>query len=242
MYSSPMMTIHVLSGIAGLFAGAAAMIVRKGSPRHAMVGHIFFISMVILGITGAIIGVQHGDMGNAVGGVFTTYLVTTAWTTARRPSVTPASATRPASAAPQVSPLIRGLDWFGLAVVIVGAVSLLYSGYQVWQLPGHKFRGVPAQMILFLGTVAVLCAAGDIRMLARGLSGRARIARHLWRMCFGLFIASGSFFMGRIRIFPMWLRDVQFPLAMTMLPLLLLIFWLIRIRMKNGPVKAFTGA
>jgi hypothetical protein len=34
-------------------------------------------------------------------------------------------------------------------------------------------------------------------MLARGgVLGAKRIARHLWRMCFGLFIAAGSFFLG----------------------------------------------
>lgn len=254
MYSSPLMTIHVLCGIAGLLSGTAAMSVRKGSPRHAMVGHIFFISMVFLGATGAYIGVQNGDMGNSVGGVFTVYLVTTAWTTARRPDTPtlrpPVRDTRNATLETGSSyqlpatghRLLSTLDWVGLAIVLIGATSLVYSGLQVWQLPGHKYRGVPALMILFLGTVAALCAAGDIRMLARGVSGRARIARHLWRMCFALFIASGSFFMGRIRIFPQFIRDAYIPILLTMLPLLLLIFWLVRIRMKNNPVTAFTAA
>ena len=49
-------------------------------------------------------------------------------------------------------------------------------------------------MTLFLGSVAVLAAAGDVRMLVRGgVFGAQRVARHLWRMCFGLFIATGSF-------------------------------------------------
>jgi hypothetical protein len=43
----------------------------------------------------------------------------------------------------------------------------------------------------------MLPSAGDARMLARGgVLGAKRIARHLWRMCFGLFIAAGSFFLG----------------------------------------------
>jgi uncharacterized membrane protein len=253
MYSSPLMTIHVLSGIAGLLSGTAAMLVRKGSPRHAMVGHIFFISMVILGATGAYIGVEHGDMANSVGGVFTMYLVTTAWTTAQRPNasglwppVRDARHARVETGSTYQQPatghrLLSTLDWLGLAVVLIGATSLLYSGYQIWQLPGHKYRGVPALMIFFLGTVAALCAAGDVRMLARGISGRARIARHLWRMCFALFIASGSFFMGRIRIFPQFIRDAYIPILLTVLPLLLLVIWLVRLRMKNNPVRAFTG-
>jgi hypothetical protein len=40
----------------------------------------------------------------------------------------------------------------------------------------------------------LLAAAGDLRMLLRGgLFGAQRIARHLWRMCFGLFIARDLF-------------------------------------------------
>jgi hypothetical protein len=48
-----------------------------------------------------------------------------------------------------------------------------------------------------MASITLLAAAGDLRMLVRGgLFGAKRIARHLWRMCFGLFIASGSFFFG----------------------------------------------
>ena len=39
---------------------------------------------------------------------------------------------------------------------------------------------------------------GDIRVLRSGpLTGASRIARHLWRMCFSLFVATGSFFLGQ---------------------------------------------
>jgi hypothetical protein len=33
-------------------------------------------------------------------------------------------------------------------------------------------------------------------LLRGGVVGTQRVARHLWRMCFGLFIAAGSFFLG----------------------------------------------
>jgi hypothetical protein len=52
-------------------------------------------------------------------------------------------------------------------------------------------------MNLFMGSVLLLAAAGDLLMLLRGgLFGRQRIVRHLRRMCFGLFVATGSFFPG----------------------------------------------
>jgi hypothetical protein len=47
----------------------------------------------------------------------------------------------------------------------------------------------------------ILAAAGDVRVLRFGLPrGGPRLARHLWRMCFALFIAAGSFFSIRERV------------------------------------------
>jgi hypothetical protein len=62
-------------------------------------------------------------------------------------------------------------------------------------------------MYFFLGSVALLSAAEDVRMLWHGgVSGALRIARHLWRMCFALFIASASLFLARPQLFPALLR------------------------------------
>ena len=62
-------------------------------------------------------------------------------------------------------------------------------------------------MHFFLGSVMLLAAAGDIRMLVGGgVFGAKRIVRHLWRMSFGFFIATGSFFLGQQQVFPAWLR------------------------------------
>ena len=94
------------------------------------------------------------------------------------------------------------------------------------------------------GSVCLLAAAGDVRMLVRGgVLGAKRIARHLWRMCFGLFIAAGSFFLGPsnrpLRLLSTVgvgqhlspaLFSTSLYLLLTILPLILLIFWLVRVR------------
>jgi hypothetical protein len=103
-------------------------------------------------------------------------------------------------------------------------------------------------MILFMGSVMLLAAAGDVRMLVRGgVFGAKRISRHLWRMCFGLFIASGSFFLGGsnrpLRLLSTvglgkYLSPALFNttlyLVLTILPLILLIFWVVRVRFTNA--------
>jgi hypothetical protein len=103
-------------------------------------------------------------------------------------------------------------------------------------------------MYFFMGTIPLLAAAGDIRMLIRGgISGTPRIARHLWRMCFGLFIATGSFFLGQQQVFPAAIRKQYILAPLAILPLVLLIYWLVRVRIvrrapgmgaSRWPVKA----
>jgi hypothetical protein len=60
------------------------------------------------------------------------------------------------------------------------------------------------------------------------------IVRHLWRMCFGFFIATGSFFLGQQQVFPAWLRGSIVLFIPALLPLVLLIFWLFRVRFTNA--------
>ena len=74
-------------------------------------------------------------------------------------------------------------------------------------------------------------------MLVGGISGRQRIARHLWRMCFGWFIATGSFFLGQQQVFPARLRGSPALLVPALLPLALLIFWMIRVRFTSAYKK-----
>ena len=80
--------------------------------------------------------------------------------------------------------------------------------------------------------VGAIAAAGDLKMILRGgLSGTARIARHLWRMSAALTIASGSFFLGQQRIMPAFMRGSPWLFAPAVAPLLLMVFWLIRVRL-----------
>jgi hypothetical protein len=92
-------------------------------------------------------------------------------------------------------------------------------------------NGVPAAMSFFLGSVVLLAAVGDVRMLARGgITGSRRIGRHAWRMSFGLFIASGSFFIGQQQVFPFRWRGSIVLMVLGLFPLGLLVFWVVRLR------------
>ncbi len=193
-----------------------------------LVGKVFVASMLTMGAFAAYLAIVRNQPNNIGGGILTVYLIGTAWLTARRRD-------GETSRLDILIPLTNGiLSWMtGLRVVRSGASSL---------------AGVPVGMIFFMGSVCLLAAAGDVRMLVRGgVFGTKRIARHLWRMCFGLFIAAGSFFFGGsnrpLRLLSTLgvgkylspaLFNTTLYLVLTILPLILLIFWLVRVRFTNA--------
>jgi hypothetical protein len=82
-----------------------------------------------------------------------------------------------------------------------------------------------------LGSVALFATIGDVRMLMRGgIAGTQRIARHLWRMCFALFVAAASIFLARQHLFPAILQKTGALIFLSFLPLLLLVYWMVRVR------------
>ena len=90
-------------------------------------------------------------------------------------------------------------------------------------------------MLFFMGTIALLAAFGDLRMIRGGaLDGPRRLARHLWRMCFGLFIAAGSFLLGQMKFIPEPVRIVPLLFAVAVSPLVLLLYWMWRVRLRRN--------
>jgi len=213
MLFSPLLPVHISAGVVGILSGTAAMSFRKGSPRHALAGKIFVIAMMTMSSSAVYLAFMKHQMGNVLGGTFAFYLVTTAWLTAKRGDGETSL-----------------FDWGTLLIPLLVGIGLWISGLKV--VYGHvkSTDGVPVGMHFFMGSVMLLAAAGDIRMLVRGcVFGAKRIVRHLWRMCFGLFVATGSFFLGQQQVFPTWLRGSPALFVPALLPLALLIFWLFRV-------------
>jgi hypothetical protein len=218
MRFSPVLVLHICGGVLGLLSGAVAVSFRKGSRRHGVAGSVFVISMLSLAASGVYLALMKSQPGNVLGGALTFYLVATAWTTARRRDREPGMA-----------------EWGALLVAL-----MLVAVTAIWGIEAAKSQtglknGYPAGVYVFLGSVALLSATGDVRMLVRGgISGTQRIARHLWRMCFAWFIASASIFLARPHLFPALVRKTGVLYLLTVLPLILMIFWLIRVRFTNA--------
>ena len=235
MSYSPALLVHICGGTVGLLSGTAAIVFRKGSPRHKLAGKIFVVSMLIMAAFATYLAIVRHQPNNIGGGILTFYLIGTAWLTARRKD----------------GETLR-LDWAALLIPLTIGILTWRTGIQLLLSGKTSLDGVPVGMTFFMGSICLLAAAGDVRMLVRGgVFGAQRIARHLWRMCYGLFIASGSFFLGPfnrpLRLLsavglgqhlPQALFSTTLYLILTVLPLVLLIFWLVRVRF----AKAYNGA
>ena len=130
-----------------------------------------------------------------------------------------------------------GLNWAALVVVIALSVIDVALGFKALGSPDREINGVPFFMLFFMATITSLAAVGDVRLLRLGrLAGAPRIARHLWPMCFGLFIAAGSFFSIRERVAKILPEPFTTPL-MRALPVLLIFvamfYWLWQVRVRR---------
>jgi len=164
----------------GLLSGTVAIIFRKGSRGHVLAGRVFVVSMLCMAVGAVYLAIVRNQPNNIGGGILTFYLIGTAWLTARRRD---GETSR--------------FDWVALLIPMAIGVLTWTNGVKVVRSGASSQDGVPVGMSFFMGSVCLLAAAGDVRMLVGGgVSGAKRIARHLWRMCFGLFIAAGAFFMG----------------------------------------------
>ncbi len=212
------LVFHVAVGVAALVGGFIAIAARKGGKWHRRSGIVFVYTMIATGLTAAGISVYEGKSPG--GGLVTAYFVFTAWTTIR--------------------PLPRAGRRVDIALMVFAftfAVLGYLGAFTALGLPGKRLNGVPAGMLFFMSSVNLLAAIGDLRMiLARGIQGSRRIARHLWRMCFGLFIATGSFVaqLFTMTYIPDALRSLPVILVLSAGPLVVLLYWMWRIRLRQN--------
>jgi len=214
--------IHILAGGLGLVAGYTALAAAKGASLHRRSGMLFVYAMLVTAVGGTVIAVGRGVAPsiNIPAALLTAYLVVTALTTVR-PSA--ALGSRPAAIG------------FMLVALAVGITSLWFGVEAVQSPDGTGRDGMPPFPFVMFGVVGTLAAAGDVRVLRSGaLQGAARLIRHLWRMCFALFIAALSFFIGQARVFPEPIR-IRPLLAMPVLLVLLSMgYWLWRGRIRRS--------
>lgn len=216
--------LHIAAGTTALVSGAIALFAAKGGRLHRAAGNVFFPAMLVMAAFAIYLAIaMPGQLVNVVIGIFTLYLVTTAWLTVRRNGTAPGLAEKTA---------------FGVIVLLFAPFGLLACqlalGLQPFIRSAVPFEGPVLVAVYVFTAVTALAAVTDARVIfAGGISGMPRVARHLWRMCAGLMLAAGSAFTnGVARLVP---HSWHVPFGLYFVPQLLvlgfLVFWMIRVRL-----------
>ena len=205
-----MILLHILGGLISLTSGAVALSAPKGGRLHRKSGTVFVYAMLLMSASGALMAALMPERVSVTAGLLTFYLVLTALLTVRR--------------RPRVFRWMdAGVMMFGLAVGITGVLFAIDGAVR-------QIDGPPPGIALVFSAVAFLAVFGDLRsLLAPSLPWAQRIARHVWRMCLALWIATASFFLGQADVFPEALRIMPLLCTPVLLVMLLMFYWLVRV-------------
>ena len=208
-----LLIIHTIAGSIAIISGFTALSLRKSSKQHRTVGNVFVLCILFLGFTGIYIAYSRSIMLSFVNGIFLCYFVCTAWMAVKRKAGT-----------------IGKFEWvaFFVALAIVG--MLINFALEASQSPNGKLDGFGPQAFCFFAFVAFIAAAFDLKMIVNGgITGSHRIVRHLWRMCFPMFMATAAFFLGQAKLLPEPLRKIEYLAIPVVIVLLSMIYWTIRV-------------
>jgi hypothetical protein len=200
--------VHVIAGGIAILAGCAAMLFAKGTPRHRRAGDVYVVAMLVMTSSAFVAAAfLRPNKTNVLAAMFTFYLVASAWLAMHRRRAQPGLLDHLASVVGAAA------AWYGFTVV-----SRIES-------PGMEGFGYA------FGGIATLCVASDVRwFLGRELTRTQRLVRHVWRMGFTFFVATGSFFLGQMKHLPDWVTAPRLNVLIALVPVVLLVFWLIRVR------------
>lgn len=210
--------VHIAGGSAALLLGAVAVSVRKGGGLHAGTGQGFAIAMIVLGLSAAILYRMKEVPETGIGGLMVCYFIATSWVAARRRD---------------------GMS--GRFEILACISAFILAGLMLWSgLSGDAKTPVGSGPIFAFAGIFVLAGLLDLNVILRArITAAQRIARHLWRMCFAFFFATGSFFLGQQDVMPAPVRGSPVLFLLAFAPFAVMLFWLVRLRFGKALRKRF---
>ncbi len=209
--------VHVAAGLAAILLGTAAVVVRKGGRLHAKVGTFFAVAMLVLGVTASMLEPYRTPPGSPIGGIMVCYFVATSWVTARRRD---------------------GVT--GKFEMIACAAALATGALIAWGgLTGAATTPAGVGPVFAIAAACLLAGLLDLNVVLRKkLTAAQRLSRHLWRMLFAFFIATGSFFLGQQDVMPEAVRGSPILFVLAFAPFGIMLFWLVRLRFAKAIARS----
>jgi uncharacterized membrane protein len=225
--------VHIGSGALALGSGLIALFAAKGGSLHRMAGTVFFAAMLAMAAFAAVLAIAiPGQIVNLFISAFALYLVATGWLTIRRGE----GAIGVAEKIAMVVALILCAPFAAVVFQMATGVPLFRTAFAL--------EGSILVALYAFATIIAIAAIADVKVvLAGGISGAPRIARHLWRMCLGLTLAAGSASTnGFARLLPGPYHVPRIFFLPQLLLLGVLVFWVIRVRFTRWFSRRPAGA
>ena len=212
---------HFAVGCVAVLAGLAALSSRKGQVWHRASGSIFVIAMLALALSGLWLSLARDILFTVFLSGIAGHAVLTSWAAARR----------------QAWLSIVLARWSGLVSggLCLGAVS---GGLIAASSPEGRLNDLPPAAFYLLAGVSFGLFVLDLFYARHTAPQRVSwLSRHLWRMGFAFFLATGIFFFGNNHVLPEALRT---PLVLSV-PVLTVIGWTlvfgVKVRLAAGGMQ-----
>lgn len=213
-----MREIHITAGLLSLLAGFIALGATKGAPLHRKAGLAFVVAMAVMTSSAWISAMYlNPNRGNVIAAMLTFYFVATAFLTVKRKVV-------------EARTLITGLMLLAFAT----SARAFQLGFEALDSPRGVVDQIPAPPIFMFAGLALLGALLDVRLLWIGhIEGHHRLARHLWRMTYAMWITTTSAFIGQSKFLPDPVRKIWLLAIPVLIVTVMLFYWLARVLIKR---------
>ncbi len=199
---------HIGGGAVGLLMGAVAISTLKGAALHKQTGYVFVSAMLVMALFGSVLSVLEGKPFDVLSSCLTCYMVLTGALAFRSLRL----------------PIIVGLMCFGSGCLL-GYISIEVYGL----ISGVRSTDAPKGAGYVFAIVLALALHGDFRVARPSVSNINKRIRHLWRMNFGLLLATVSFFGARPHLFPEWMQTSGLLLALAFSPVFVMAYWRLKL-------------
>ena len=205
---------HFWIGCLAIAAGFTAFAVRKGNAVHRAAGATFVITMLLLAASGVWLSIARDILFTVFLSAIAFHAVATGWAAAALEKPLCRLATK-------ASPVLSG-------AIVLGAA---HGGVLAAAAPGGMLNDLsPGAFYTVAGTGFILFVYDIAFALAKHPSEQRRLTRHLWRMGFSFFLATGIFFFGNNHVLPELLRTPALLSAPVMAVVLWTLFYAFRVR------------
>jgi hypothetical protein len=114
--------------------------------------------------------------------------------------------------------------------MVAGALALTFGYTALFAAKGSTLHRKSGIVFVYL-----LAGIGDVRVIrAGGIRGTSRLARHLRRMSWALWIAASSFFFGQAKVIPKPIRIPALLAFPVLVVLVAMLYWLWRVRIRRS--------